>query len=153
MKSLLHLADASDVEKMLPLLAAFHVEMGIEMTDEAREAALRPLLEGIPHGAAYLIGPRRAPVGYLILSFGWSIEFGGIDGFLDEIYVRPAVRGRGMGGDAILALLKALKQSEFKALHLEVEHGGRAPALYERLGFRPRQHYGLMTWQPGGMSS
>lgn len=153
MKTLLHLAAAEDADKLLPLVAAFHADMGIDLTDAARAAAVLPLLDGIPHGAAYLIGPRRAPVGYLVISFGWSVEFGGIDGFLDEIYVRPAVRGRGMGGDAILALLKALKTSEFKALHLEVDAESGAGALYARLGFKPRARYGLMTWHPGGAAA
>lgn len=147
MKTLLHLAERSDADKLLPLVAAFHAETGITLSEETREAAILPLLDGTPHGAAYLIGPRRAPVGYLVLSFGWSVEFGGIDGFLDEVYVRPAVRGRGMGGDAISALMASLRQSEIKALHLEVDREGGADALYGRLGFEARPRYGLMTWR------
>lgn len=147
MKSLLHLCTPEDIDKILPLVAAFHGESGIATTPELRDAGIRPLLEGTPHGAAYLIGPRRAPVGYLVLSFGWSVEFGGLDAFLDEIYVRPAVRGRGMGAEALSALIRALQASDIKALHLEVEPGSAAARLYERLGFAPRLNYGLMSWR------
>ncbi|MEO1398270.1 MAG: GNAT family N-acetyltransferase [Pseudomonadota bacterium] len=128
------------------MVTAFHEEMKLRLDESQRLAGVLPLLDGTPHGAAYLIGPRRAPVGYLVVSFGWSVEFGGVDGFLDEIYVRPAVRGRGMGGDAISALFNLLKRSDVRALHLEVDRESPAAGLYRRLGFSPRLRYSLMTW-------
>ena len=137
MRTRLHLCTPEDAERLLPLVAAFHAEEGIGSSEDQREAGVIPLLEGTPHGAAYLIGPRQAPVGYVVLSFGWSVEFGGIDGFVDEFYIRPGVRGRGMGSEALAALLASLKNSQIKALHLEVDRDSPVAALYERLGFAP----------------
>ena len=73
----LTLARPDDLERLTPLVAAFHDEAGIVQDDATRRAALTPLLAGSPHGVAYLIGPARAPIGYVILSFGWSMEFAG----------------------------------------------------------------------------
>ena len=120
MSTALHLAGPEDAARILPLMAQFHTHQGIEMTDGARAAALDPLLNGSPLGVAYLIGPQKAPIGYVILSFGWSIEMGGMDGFLDEIYIRKSVRGRGIGSEVLLELPKALAGVGLKALHLEV---------------------------------
>ena len=53
------------------MVAAFHAEAGIAQDDAGRRAALAPLLEGSPYGAVYLIGPARAPVGYLAVCFTW----------------------------------------------------------------------------------
>ena len=146
MSAALTLATSDHFERLDPLVAAFHVEEGIEMTDEARQAALRPLLDGVPHGAAYLIGPARAPIGYVIVTFGWSIEFGGMDGFVDEIFVRPGVRGRGVAGEVLLALPRALAGAGLKALHLEVAAENEAARrLYARSGFALRAGYHLMT--------
>lgn len=146
--SSLRLATLDDLDRLLPLVAGFHAEAGIEQDDDTRRGALTPLLEGSPHGAIWMIGPRVAPVGYVAVSFGWSIEFGGIDAFLDEIYVRERVRGRGMGSEALAALSRALSGQSVKAIHLEVDTDNeRARALYERMGFQSRNRYHLMTHQ------
>jgi ribosomal protein S18 acetylase RimI-like enzyme len=104
------------------------------------------LLEGSPHGAIYLVGPGRAPIGYAIVSFGWSVEFGGMDGFIDEVYIRPGVRGRGIGTEVLESLPKALAGAGLRALHLEVDRDNeKARALYAKLNFQPRERYMLMS--------
>ena len=144
--SLLHLATPDDLPRLLPLVAAFHAEEGYDTDAAHHEAAIAPLLEGSPHGAVWLIGPRRAPVGYVVATFGWSVEFGGLDGFVDELYIRPAVRGRGMGGEALSLLCKALKEGGVRALHLEVDRANdAAQRLYARTLFHRRERYMLMS--------
>lgn len=144
--SSLHLAQPGDIEKLLPLVAAYHAFEGIEQTDDTRRTALEPLLDGTPHGVAYLVGPRRAPVGYIIVSFGYSVELGGLDGFIDEFFIREKVRGRGMGTEVLLTLLPALESHGLKALHLEVARDNEsAQRLYARAGFKSREAYHLMT--------
>ena len=146
MSTALHLARPEDIDRLLPLVEAFHSEEGIMLDDAARHAALMPLLEGSPLGAIYLIGPTRAPVGYVVITFGWSVEFGGMDCFVDEIYIRPKVRGRGMGGDALTALAGALADAGVRAIHLEVDRENEAGMrLYGRTGFEPRPSYMLMS--------
>ena len=114
--------------------------------DDHRAAALAPLLEGSPHGVAYLIGPARAPIGYVVISFGWSLELGGMDGFVDELFIRPRVRGRGIASEVLRSLPKALSEVDMKAIHLEVDTGNdTAQRLYTRTGFRLRERYQLMT--------
>ena len=146
MSAALHLAKADDLPRLQSLVAAFHAHEGIEQADDVRSAALLPLLEGSPHGAAYLVGPRQGPVGYIIVAFGYSVEMGGIDAFIDEFYIRENVRGRGMGGEVLRALIPALAGYGVKALHLEVGRGNSdATRLYARLGFEAREKHHLMT--------
>ena len=140
------LATLEDLDRLMPMVTAFHASEGIEMDEATRRDAVTPLLDGSPHGAIYLIGPKRAPVGYLAISFGWSIEFGGMDGFVDEFWVREAVRGRGMGATVLNAVMRSLAAHGLRALHLEAgQHNKRAQSLYRRLGFEPRDGYALMT--------
>jgi len=143
----LHLCQPGDLETLLPLVEAFHVEDGVHGTNEdTRRAALGPLLEGSPLGAVYLIGPQRAPIGYIVLTFGWSVEFGGMDAFVDELYIRPKVRGRGVASEVLQRLGKTLGQAGVMALHLEVDRGNQtAQQLYRRNGFAPRERYLLMS--------
>lgn len=146
MSAALHLAGPGDFEALEPMVAAYHDEDGITSDDEHRKAALTPLLDGSPHGCVYIIGPRRAPVGYLVVTFGWSVEFGGLDGFVDELYIRPGVRGRGMASEALHALLPLLDAADVRALHLEASvERPRLERLYARAGFRMRRGYHLMS--------
>ncbi|MEM1427975.1 MAG: GNAT family N-acetyltransferase [Pseudomonadota bacterium] len=145
MSAKLTLCGPDALARLDPMVAAFHTEMAFESTAEDRAAAIVPLLEGSPYGAAYLIGPERAPVGYLVVTFSWSLEFGGMDAMLDEIWVRPAVRGRGMAAEAIEALVQALRPAGIRAISLEAERGGKAARLYERLRFVARERYHLMS--------
>lgn len=146
MSAALTLAGPDHYDRLMPLVAAFHGEAGITLSDQARADAVAPLLNGSPLGVAYLIGPARAPIGYIIVSFGWSVEFGGMDGFVDELFVRPGVRGRGIASEVLHALPRALAGVGLKALHLEVnvENEG-AQKLYGRAGFALRSGYHLMT--------
>ena len=146
MSQLLHLATAADLDRLQIMVTAFHSEQGFQTDPAHREAALRPLLEGSPHGAIWLIGPQIAPVGYVCVSFGCSLELGGLDGMVDEIWIRETVRGRGMGSEALAALQKTLQSAGVKALSLEVApNNERAAQLYGRVGFKPRSFH-LMTW-------
>lgn len=146
MSAALTLATPEHLDRLLPLVAAFHDEAGLGTNAETQRSGIEPLLDGIPHGTAYLIGPARAPIGYIVISFGWSVEFGGLDGFVDEIYIRPGVRGRGIAGEVLRALPKALAEAGLKALHLEVDKTNTAAQkLYAACGFRARDGYQLMT--------
>ena len=146
MSAALTLAGPEHLDRLLPLVTAFHAEAGITLSDEARRAALQPLLDGIPHGSAYLIGPPRAPIGYIVITFGWSVEFGGLDGFIDEFFIRPGVRGRGIASEVLHALPRALANAGLRALHLEVDAANTtSQKLYTRAGFALRDGYHLMT--------
>lgn len=146
MSAALTLAGPEHLEKLDALVAAFHAEEGIELPENARRDGIKPLLDGVPHGAAYLIGPPRAPIGYIVVTFGWSLEFGGMDGFVDEIYVRPGVRGRGIASETLQSLPRALAGAGLKALHLEVDRTNPDKhKLYARAGFNARPRYMLMS--------
>lgn len=142
----LHLAAPEDLPRLLPLVAAFHEHQGFGTSPEHQHDAILPLLEGSPYGAVWLIGPRRAPVGYVVVSFGWSVEYGGLDAVVDELFVRSAVRNRGMGSDALNGLAKALKEGGIRALHLEANQTDDIlKRFYKRSKFVTREGYAYMS--------
>jgi ribosomal protein S18 acetylase RimI-like enzyme len=146
MSAVLTLAAVEHFDKLDALVAAFHREMGLTVSQDDRHAALAPLLGGVPHGAIYLIGPPRAPIGYIIVTFGWSVEFGGLDGFVDELYVRPAVRNRGIATETLQVLPVALADAGLRALHLEVARdAAKVQDLYRKCGFADRDDMLTMT--------
>jgi len=133
----LTLARPEHLDTLLRLVSDCHRESRIPLDEDARRAALLPLLEGSPHGAVYLAGPVRAPIGHVVVSFGWSVAGGGLGGIIDEIYVRPGVRGRGIGTELLQSLPKTLARAGVRAIHLEIgDDDARARRLGERAGFR-----------------
>lgn len=99
------------------------------------ENTVKAVLDGTPFADVYIFEENGAAVGYGLLAFTHSQEAGGVVCWLEELYVEPALRSRGIGG-AFLDFIK----SEVKAARyrLEVEPDNvRVKALYEKNGFFP----------------
>lgn len=144
-------ADAGRIEDALALVAAFHAVEGVAQTPAARRRALETLLTPPEPGELWLIEVGGRAIGYIAIAYGYSIEFGGRDGFVDEFFVDAAHRGAGIGRAALRDLARDLSARGFHALHLEVaETNERAIRLYEAEGFSYRRGYRLMSGMPGG---
>lgn len=142
----LRIAEVTDVDVLLPLVRRYHEFEQIEMSDADRIKAFSPLLGQNTLGQIWLILSSEQVVGYIALCFGYSIEFGGRDAFVDEFFIEASARGQGFGR-AVLAAIKAEAANRgIIALHLEVARTNRrAKALYTHLGFESREHFHLMS--------
>jgi GNAT superfamily N-acetyltransferase len=142
----LRLAYPRDLAELLPLVASFHAHEGLRLAATTRRAVVANLVGRRGLGRVFLIRVLGEAIGYVAICFGYSIEFGGRDAFVDEFFVAPAHRGRGIGR-RVLALVKAeARRLGVRALHLEVGRGNdRARRLYAALGFVPRDRFTLMT--------
>jgi GNAT superfamily N-acetyltransferase len=132
----LRVAKPSDLALLTRMVARFNDEDGHPLTRGGR-AAVKALCLGTPHGQAFMIEHCGTPVGYLVIGLGFSIEYAGVDGFLDEFYIEPTYRGRGLGTAALTELGKVARRTKIKALHLEAMPGNDGAArLYQRQGFK-----------------
>ena len=136
MRAKLRIAKADDLALLTRMAVRFNHEDGHPLTRGGR-AALKELCMGTPHGQAFMIEHGRETIGYLVVGFGFSVEYAGVDGFLDEFYIEPAYRAHGFGTAALNELGKIARRMKVKALHLEAMPGNdRAARLYGRLGFK-----------------
>ncbi len=88
-----------------------------------------PLLRGL------LIEMDGQPAGYLYISQCYSAEVGGRCIFLEEIYLAPAFRGRGLGGE-ILAWIER-QYPTARRFRLEVNDiNQNAIRLYQKAGYQ-----------------
>lgn len=75
-------------------------------------------------------------VGYSILINFWSNEYGGNILDVDEIYIRPEYRGKGIGKSFIQYLLE-VRFNNLVAIQLEtLKTNERAKSFYKSIGFR-----------------
>ena len=138
-------AEASDANALLPMIRALCEHDGTPFDEAGVRRALAQVVADDSLGRVWLAEWGNDPAGYVVLTFGFSLEFGGRDAFIDELYVREEFRGRGLGRRAIELAERACRERGIGALHLEVERANpTAQELYRRSGFRDHDRY-LMT--------
>jgi len=77
-------------------------------------------------------------VGYALLFKFWYSEFGGMMLNIDELFVLPDFRNRGIASHYLSTLTK--RKSDYVALSLEVlPQNEKALALYKRIGFAEKE--------------
>lgn len=130
-------AGLQDTADLLSLARAFHAEDDHPLS-RAGKTALCQLLADPSLGFAALLRRNGRPAGYAVVCFGFSIEWGGRDAFLDDLYIVPAARGAGVGTWMVECLSSEARQRGVKALHLEIMPGNPAERLYVRAGFKDR---------------
>jgi GNAT superfamily N-acetyltransferase len=124
-------AGPDDMETLLTLVAEYCEADGHAFDPEGARAALEPLLAGDTVGTAWVIDEED---GYVVVTWGWSIEIGGFEVVLDEIYVRT--RGRGKGSVALRVIEEDCRRRGVKRILLETESANeRARRLYARHGY------------------
>jgi GNAT superfamily N-acetyltransferase len=140
-------AEASDAELLLDFMQAYYAFDGHGCDREKARAALIPLLQNPNFGRAWLVLDGVSPVGYIVICFGYSLEWLGRDAFVDEFYLREEYRGRGWGRATIAFVEDAAPRDGIRALHLEVvQPNAKALELYRSLGFREHHSTFLSKW-------
>ena len=82
-------------------------------------------------GKSWLIYSENEIVGYIILTFIFSFEYGGKIAFVDELFIKETARGKGIGKEAIQFIQREVPKLSLKLLYLEVEpHNENAQKLY-----------------------
>jgi len=130
-------ATAAEFEEVIGLLHTQLVEHQIELAQDVLGRAVRALARNREFGRVLVARDGGRVIAVAVLSFLWTLEHGGASAWLDELYVAPSARGRGLGRRLVLAAIEAARGAGCVALDLEVEPGHEvAERLYETLAFR-----------------
>ena len=126
---------AGDADVLIAMARVFHDEDG-HMLGHDGEAAIRNALDGEPAARVFVARDGGKTLGYVVVTTGYSIEYGGRDGFIDDFYVVPAARGRGIGRAMLAFAIREAARLGIRTLHLEVMPGNDpADRLYRSAGF------------------
>jgi ribosomal protein S18 acetylase RimI-like enzyme len=140
-------AASQDLADLMPLVAAMHAEGGLP-TDQRSEDAVQTLLADTRNGFVLVaVGDGGTIVGYILIGAGFSVEFAGPDAFVDELYVVPHSRSKGVGTRLLEAAEAACARRGISALHLEVDNdNARALELYQRMGYVDHPRHLMTKW-------
>jgi ribosomal protein S18 acetylase RimI-like enzyme len=130
---------AEQVEAAVALLAAQLQEHRIEPGLDEMRAALRQVLADGRLG--FVLGASLADGNLVGVAYGCAflgLEHRGLSGWLEELYVHPAWRGRRIGAGLLEEFIRTAANRGWRAIDLEVDADHRQTvSLYERHGFRP----------------
>ena len=140
-------AEASDADTLVEMMRDFNAHERIAFDEPEVRHVLAQLFANDSYGLACLILLGGEVAGYVVIAFGFSVEFRGRDAFIDELFVKDDFRGRGAGAAAIRFAEGLCHERGVRALHLEVERSNTgAQSVYRRAGFRDHDRYLLTKW-------
>lgn len=138
---------ADEEDLLLTMMQEFYLGEALPFDRDAARRAVRELRGDPSLGRVYLVVAGGEAVGYVVLAFGFSLEYRGRDAFLDELYIRENARGVGLGTAAIQWAESVCRAEEIRALHLEVDRRNqRGQHLYRGLGFAGHDRYLMTKW-------
>ena len=83
------------------MMAKLYAQGGGEFSVERARQSTERLLAEPEFGGVWIIEMDGAAAGYVVFVMGYSLEFGGRFGLLDELYLEEDWRGKGLGKHAI----------------------------------------------------
>jgi GNAT superfamily N-acetyltransferase len=151
-----------DIPQLLALIRRYWEFEGIAGFEALRIELLLKQLIGAPSptaaaargGCVWVAETDGRLVGYLIAVTVLSFEHRGLMAEIDELFVVPEARTRGVGRELIASLEQALASRGCVRLQLQlgVANTG-ARAFYRRLGFEARDGYALYDKPLGALKS
>ncbi|MCC5654706.1 GNAT family N-acetyltransferase [Nostoc sp. XA013] len=97
-------ASSQDSDLLLELMSGFNQEENINFDTEVYRERIHIAFDSPQLVKLWMIIANSCAVGYAVLTFSFSFEFGGILATIDEIYIVPEKRGKGLGA-SVLQLL------------------------------------------------
>ena len=136
-------ATLTDLELLLPMMRDMQEDDPWSETfhEPTVRANLAELLANTVYGVAYLVQEENTLIGYLVICFDYSLEYGGKGAWIDELFVEASHRGKGIGTRLLDLAEAASREHNAKFLHLEVNRGNPAIELYRRRGFADHHRY------------
>ncbi|MBI1729648.1 GNAT family N-acetyltransferase [Candidatus Acetothermia bacterium] len=140
-------ANSSDVNSLLSLMRSLYEHDHLVFNEEAASDALNEILSDSSLGRIWLIQSGEEAIGYVVLTYDFSLEFHGKVAFVDEIFIRKEYRGSGVGQQTFQFVEEYCRTSGIKTLHLMVEKNNKkAQIFYQKAGFKTLDRFVLMKW-------
>lgn len=139
-------ATPDDVPSLLPMVAEYWAFEGITGFKSPRVgSSLSRLLAEPRTGIGWIGLLDQVPIGYLLAVYAFSLEHLGMTAEIDELYVLPGKRGRGVGRALVEAAELEFVRAGCTNVSLQLSRGNAAARVfYHRHGYVERSAYELI---------
>ncbi len=131
-------AKPDDAESLLPLIAAFFLEEGIETSLDAQRRNLLTMMAA-PDSRILLAQAGSRPIAFATATLTRGIEFG-LAAEIEDLYVVPEARGCGLARRLMDQLIDWCERQGAQEIIVVITPEGMEaidlPAFYRRFGFR-----------------
>ena len=129
-------ARLQDASLLMELIKAYYRFDEIPFHPGKIRPSLEALLRDASLGRIWIIQDGRTAVGYVVVTFGYDLEFGGRVATITDLYLRPEYRRQGLGTNALKGVERELRRSRVKTLELQVTGANKSVlAFYRKNGF------------------
>ena len=123
--------EIADILIITQMMQDFYAIDNYPMDVEVTKTLFQEFISNEHLGKSWLMYSENEIVGYIILTFIFSFEYGGKIAFVDELFIKETARGKGFGKEAIQFIQREVPKLSLKLLYLEVEpHNENAQKLY-----------------------
>jgi GNAT superfamily N-acetyltransferase len=130
-------ASKTDVQQLVTMMGEFYAEGGYSLNHQRATEAFSTLLADDRLGGVWLLQADGQAAGYVVLTLCYSMEYGGINAFVDDLFVRPPFRRSGLGTAALTEVRAFCAGRGVRAIHVETgRDNAAAQAVYRRAGFK-----------------
>ncbi|NNG02364.1 MAG: GNAT family N-acetyltransferase [Desulfobacteraceae bacterium] len=134
-------ASIGDMDSLIHLMRQFYKESGFELNERLSRQAFDELIGNPALGGVWLMYENETRAGYIVLTYGFSMAYGGRDAYVEDLYVLPEFRDRGVGRCGIHTLFEACRAQGIRAVHVDVGTDNTpAIGLYTAFGFKKQGH-------------
>jgi GNAT superfamily N-acetyltransferase len=131
-------ARVEEAGELLPLMRAYCDFYEFSPADDGLLVMARALITDPGQGAMFIARDAGAAVGFATVDWKWSMLRGARIGYLEDLFVSPEARGRGIADALIEICAERCRELGMPAmLWLTAPDNNRAQAVYDRAGASP----------------
>jgi GNAT superfamily N-acetyltransferase len=137
-------ASLDDVPLLVRMMAEFYSDSPYTLNPRRATDAFTGLLSDERLGSVWIIQFNSQDVGYVVLTLCHSMTYGGRVAVVDDFFIQPPFRGRGLGKSAMAEVHSYCAAHGIRALHVETGRDNAvALAVYRSAGFVQKDHVQL----------
>jgi GNAT superfamily N-acetyltransferase len=145
--NLIRPAAMTDVTTLATMMIEFYAEADFPLSREAAERPFEQLIRAPERGGIWILECDSSVAGYIVLTVAYAMEYAGLRGFVDDLYVRAPFRRRGLGTGGLAVVKAHCLATGVRALFVQTgPDNDTAQRVYKRAGFSDTGH--LLFAQP-----
>ena len=131
----------NDVPQLVAMMTEFYSDARYPLNPRRATDAFNELLADERLGYVWFVQSDSRDVGYVVVTFCYSMTFGGLTAVVDDFFIQPAFRGMGLGKAALQEVRAHCASHGIRGIYVSAgRDNASALAVYRRAGFVATDH-------------